>query len=176
MFSLLFHTVFFIKYVFEIQRCDFICLFYQISYAANSPELSFREMYPRFFRLSLSEYMFNPVRSAFFHHFGWKKVATIHQRSDFFSLVSTKCYNKYKCFKGIKNDFLKKKKKKLLFTSCCLLNIHECQKLVLNKLKRKKLYIFKTNQHFVVKFDTKMHFVAHFRFKNLYFYICQVIV
>ncbi|XP_072027769.1 gamma-aminobutyric acid type B receptor subunit 1-like [Amphiura filiformis] len=58
----------------------------QISYAANSPELSYRDMYPRFFRLSLSEYMFNPMRIAVIKHFGWSRVATIHQRADFFSL------------------------------------------------------------------------------------------
>ncbi|XP_022105910.1 gamma-aminobutyric acid type B receptor subunit 1-like isoform X2 [Acanthaster planci] len=59
----------------------------QLSYAASSPELSNRLMYPRFFRMTPTDSALNVVRLAVIKKFNWTKVATLHQSRDIFSLA-----------------------------------------------------------------------------------------
>ena len=66
---------------------------FKVSYSATSPELSQRDVYPLFFRLCLSGVLYNAMRVALMRQFGWKKIATIHQRADVFTLVRKEKYN-----------------------------------------------------------------------------------
>ncbi|XP_072029936.1 gamma-aminobutyric acid type B receptor subunit 2-like [Amphiura filiformis] len=58
----------------------------QLSYSSASPKLSEREIFPKFFRMYPPESVFNVVKFAMMKHFGWKKVATLHQSVDLFAL------------------------------------------------------------------------------------------
>ncbi|XP_038052112.1 gamma-aminobutyric acid type B receptor subunit 1-like [Patiria miniata] len=58
----------------------------QLSYSSASPLLSNRNLFPKFFRAFPPETVFNVVKFAMLKHFGWKRVATLHQTIDLFSL------------------------------------------------------------------------------------------
>ncbi|XP_022083422.1 gamma-aminobutyric acid type B receptor subunit 1-like isoform X2 [Acanthaster planci] len=58
----------------------------QLSYSSASPLLSNRNLFPKFFRAFPPETVFNAVKFAMLKHFGWKRVATLHQTIDLFSL------------------------------------------------------------------------------------------
>ncbi|XP_038069217.1 uncharacterized protein LOC119738403 [Patiria miniata] len=58
-----------------------------ISPSAASPGLSNREKYPLFYRTYMPDAMFNPVRIRLMREFGWKRVATIHENHEVFSLA-----------------------------------------------------------------------------------------
>ncbi|CAG5136459.1 unnamed protein product, partial [Candidula unifasciata] len=66
-----------------------------ISYAATSPALSEREKYRTFFRLALGDSALNPARRMLIKHFGWDKVAALHEDLESMSLA----------FNGISKDF-----------------------------------------------------------------------
>ncbi|XP_022106745.1 gamma-aminobutyric acid type B receptor subunit 1-like isoform X2 [Acanthaster planci] len=59
----------------------------QLAFASSSSELSNRLLYPRFFRMTPHESVFNVVRLAAMKKFNWNKVATLHQSRDLFSLA-----------------------------------------------------------------------------------------
>ena len=58
-----------------------------MSYGASSTALSDKETYPLFYRTYPIDASFNPARIALLKHFNWKRVATIHENHDLFSLV-----------------------------------------------------------------------------------------
>ncbi|XP_033640526.1 gamma-aminobutyric acid type B receptor subunit 1-like isoform X2 [Asterias rubens] len=58
----------------------------QLSYSSASPLLSNRQLFPMFFRAFPPETVFNVVKFAVLKHFGWTKVATLHETIDLFSL------------------------------------------------------------------------------------------
>ena len=60
----------------------------QVSYAATSPVLSDRTMYPLFYRTSPAETLYNDARFALMNMYNWCYVATLHQTANIFSLVS----------------------------------------------------------------------------------------
>ncbi|XP_060600012.1 gamma-aminobutyric acid type B receptor subunit 1-like [Ruditapes philippinarum] len=59
----------------------------QFSYGSSSPILSDRKRFPRFFRIALPDQKLNPARIDLMRTFNWKKVATINQALEFFSVV-----------------------------------------------------------------------------------------
>ena len=59
----------------------------QIAYGASSPTLSDRKRFPTFFRVSGPDQKLNPAKIAMMEKFNWKRVATINQALEFFSLV-----------------------------------------------------------------------------------------
>ncbi|XP_014667669.1 PREDICTED: LOW QUALITY PROTEIN: gamma-aminobutyric acid type B receptor subunit 2-like [Priapulus caudatus] len=61
----------------------------QLSYSSASPALSNREKYQKFFRVFPPESTMNPAKFDLLKYFGWKKVATIHETQDLFSLATT---------------------------------------------------------------------------------------
>ena len=66
-----------------------ICLPFilQLSYGSSSPILSDRNRFPNFFRLGGPDQKLNPAKIAVMREFNWKKVATINQALEFFSVV-----------------------------------------------------------------------------------------
>ncbi|CAH1778015.1 unnamed protein product [Owenia fusiformis] len=58
-----------------------------VSFAASSPALSDREKYPTFYRLAVADSSHNQARKMLIQHFGWTKVAAIHQDMEMFSLA-----------------------------------------------------------------------------------------
>ena len=68
-------------------------IFYlQLAYGASSPTLSDRKRFPNFFRVSGPDQKLNPAKIALMREFNWRKVATINQALEFFSLVK---YSEY---------------------------------------------------------------------------------
>ena len=63
----------------------------QVSYSSGSPSLSDKKSYPLFGRVAASGTVTNPARVSFIRHFGWTRVATIHQSYESFSEVSRQC-------------------------------------------------------------------------------------
>ena len=63
---------------------------FQLSYASSSPDLSDRDRFPRLFRMYPAPSTFYDVTLAVLKHYGWTKVATLHQEVDMFSIVSVK--------------------------------------------------------------------------------------
>ena len=61
---------------------------FQLSYGSSSPILSDRNRFPTFFRLAGPDQRLNPSKIALMKLFNWKKVATINQALEFFSVVS----------------------------------------------------------------------------------------
>ena len=61
---------------------------FQLSYGSSSPILSDRTRFPTFFRLAGPDQNLNPSKIALMELFNWKKVATINQALEFFSVVS----------------------------------------------------------------------------------------
>jgi hypothetical protein len=59
-----------------------------MSYSTGSGELSQRKMFPTFFRTSASDVALNLPHIYIMKHFGWNRVATIHQMDPLFSVVS----------------------------------------------------------------------------------------
>ena len=59
----------------------------QVSYGASSPILSNRGRFKKFFRLSAPDTNMNPARIDLLRNFNWKKMATIHEAQEFFSVV-----------------------------------------------------------------------------------------
>ncbi|XP_053374068.1 gamma-aminobutyric acid type B receptor subunit 1-like [Mercenaria mercenaria] len=59
----------------------------QFSYSSPSPILSDRNRFPYFFRIGTPDQKMNLARIALMREFDWKKVATIHQALEFFSVV-----------------------------------------------------------------------------------------
>ncbi|KAI0222786.1 Gamma-aminobutyric acid type B receptor subunit 1, partial [Lamellibrachia satsuma] len=53
----------------------------QFSFSARSSELSNRDRFPFFFRTLPADTSFNPVRIAMFQHFGWTRIATLHENT-----------------------------------------------------------------------------------------------
>lgn len=62
-------------------------IMFQLSYGSSSPILSDRNRFPNFFRLVVPDQMLNPAKIALMKLFNWKKVATINQALEFFSVV-----------------------------------------------------------------------------------------
>ncbi|XP_052793707.1 gamma-aminobutyric acid type B receptor subunit 1-like [Mya arenaria] len=60
----------------------------QLSYGSSSPILSDRKRFPKFFRIATPDQMVNEARIQLMREFNWKKVATIHQALEFFSVVT----------------------------------------------------------------------------------------
>lgn len=60
---------------------------FQLSYGSSSPILSDRKRFPNFFRLAGPDQKLNPAKVALLKEFDWKKVATINQALEFFSVV-----------------------------------------------------------------------------------------
>ncbi|XP_071490406.1 gamma-aminobutyric acid type B receptor subunit 1-like [Diadema antillarum] len=58
----------------------------QLSYSSASPKLSERDLFPKFFRMFPPETVFNVVKFEMLRHFRWRKVATLHQTIELFSL------------------------------------------------------------------------------------------
>ncbi|XP_052793057.1 gamma-aminobutyric acid type B receptor subunit 1-like [Mya arenaria] len=58
----------------------------QLAYAASSPILSDRERFRKFFRLSAPDTTMIPTRIDIMRTFNWKKIATIHEALEFFSV------------------------------------------------------------------------------------------
>ena len=72
----------------------FFCLFcfvFQISYGSSSPILSNRKRFPNFFRLVMPDQKLNAAKIAMMKKYNWKKVATINQALEFFSVVCIWC-------------------------------------------------------------------------------------
>lgn len=67
------------------------CLFdvLQLSYSSASPALSSKDKYKRFFRVFPPESSFNPAKFDLLDFFGWKKVGTIYDGRELFSLVNS---------------------------------------------------------------------------------------
>lgn len=61
-----------------------------MSYSAGSSALSNRVEYPYFYRTYMPDAMLNRARIRIIKDFGWKRVATIHENKDLFSLVGKK--------------------------------------------------------------------------------------
>ncbi|XP_053374069.1 gamma-aminobutyric acid type B receptor subunit 1-like [Mercenaria mercenaria] len=59
----------------------------QFSYSSPSPILSDRNRFPYFFRIGTPDQKMNLARIALMREFDWKKVATIHQALEFFSVA-----------------------------------------------------------------------------------------
>ncbi|XP_072015945.1 gamma-aminobutyric acid type B receptor subunit 1-like [Amphiura filiformis] len=59
-----------------------------VSYAASSPALSNRDVYPYFFRTIMPDTMFNPARIRLLREFGWNKVGVIHGKEEIESLAA----------------------------------------------------------------------------------------
>ena len=59
-----------------------------MSYGSSSPILSDRNRFPNFFRLVGPDQKLNAAKIAMMKKFNWKKVATINQALEFFSVVS----------------------------------------------------------------------------------------
>ncbi|XP_033627262.1 uncharacterized protein LOC117290084 [Asterias rubens] len=57
-----------------------------ISYSVGSPALSNRLVFPKFFRTYMPDTLLNKARLHIIRDFGWKRVATIHENEDLFSL------------------------------------------------------------------------------------------
>ncbi|XP_038052445.1 gamma-aminobutyric acid type B receptor subunit 1-like [Patiria miniata] len=68
----------------------------QISYAASSPKLSDRLLYPRFFRLYQPETTFNLAKLTLIKKFNWTKVATIYESLPLFSLTFAEFHHEAK--------------------------------------------------------------------------------
>ncbi|XP_053374067.1 gamma-aminobutyric acid type B receptor subunit 1-like [Mercenaria mercenaria] len=67
----------------------------QLSYGSPSPILSNRNRFPYFFRIGTPDQKMNLARIALIREFGWKKVATIHQALEFFSVNhAISCFKK----------------------------------------------------------------------------------
>ena len=64
-----------------------------MSYGASTPTLSDRRMFPRFFRTIPSEVQSNSARFALMDRFNWRRVATLHETRNIFSLV--RCVGKH---------------------------------------------------------------------------------
>ncbi|XP_052793446.1 gamma-aminobutyric acid type B receptor subunit 1-like [Mya arenaria] len=60
----------------------------QLSYGSSSPILSDRKRFPKFFRIATPDQMVNEARIQLMREFNWKKVATIHQALEVFSVVT----------------------------------------------------------------------------------------
>ena len=60
---------------------------FQLSYGSSSPILSDRNRFPTFYRLAGPDQRLNPSKIALMNLFNWKKVATINQALEFFSVV-----------------------------------------------------------------------------------------
>ena len=60
---------------------------FQLSYASSSPTLSDRKRFPNFFRVIAPDQTLNAAKVALMEKFNWKKVATINQALEFFSVV-----------------------------------------------------------------------------------------
>lgn len=61
--------------------------FLQIAWGSASPVLSDRNRFPNFYRVIAPDQKLNPAKIALMEEFGWKKVATINQALEFFSMV-----------------------------------------------------------------------------------------
>ncbi|XP_022091351.1 uncharacterized protein LOC110979652 isoform X2 [Acanthaster planci] len=59
----------------------------QMSYAAASSALSNRKKFPFFYRTYMPDAMYNPARIRLMREYGWKRVATIHENHELFSLA-----------------------------------------------------------------------------------------
>ena len=59
----------------------------QVSYGSSTPTLSNRQMFPSFFRTIPSEVQGNYARFALMDRFDWRRVATLHETRNIFSLV-----------------------------------------------------------------------------------------
>lgn len=59
----------------------------QLSYSSASPALSDKMKYKRFFRVFPPESSFNPAKFELLKTFNWRKVATLHEAQEIFSLV-----------------------------------------------------------------------------------------
>ena len=79
----------------------------KISYSVGSPALSNRLVFPKFFRTYMPDTLLNKARLHIIRDFGWKRVATIHENEDLFSLVGEelkaatqfcRCYSFYSLF------------------------------------------------------------------------------
>ncbi|XP_052793035.1 gamma-aminobutyric acid type B receptor subunit 1-like [Mya arenaria] len=58
----------------------------QLAYGSSSPILSDRDRFRKFFRLSAPDTTMNPTRIDIMRAFNWKKIATIHEALEFFSV------------------------------------------------------------------------------------------
>ena len=65
-----------------------VLLVFQLSYGSASPILSDRKRFPNFFRLGGPDQKLNPAKIALLNEFNWRRVATINQALEFFSVVS----------------------------------------------------------------------------------------
>ena len=59
----------------------------QLSYGSSSPVLSDRNRFPNFFRVTGPDQNLTPAKLALMKEFNWKKVATINQALEMFSVV-----------------------------------------------------------------------------------------
>nr|XP_054771980.1 gamma-aminobutyric acid type B receptor subunit 1-like [Lytechinus pictus] len=57
----------------------------QVSYSASSPALSNREAYMSFFRTNVADSLYNYARLAIIKHYGWQRVATLHENQEAYS-------------------------------------------------------------------------------------------
>ena len=71
----------------DLMNICIIWLQIQMSYAASSPVLSDKTMYPLFYRTYPPDSLFNPVRLALLKAFNWTRVAIIHETHIIFSHV-----------------------------------------------------------------------------------------
>ncbi|KAL4221902.1 Gamma-aminobutyric acid type B receptor subunit 1 [Mactra antiquata] len=60
----------------------------QFAYGSSSPVLSNRERFPKFFRIVAPDQKLNQARIDILKLFNWKRVATINQALEFFSMVA----------------------------------------------------------------------------------------
>ena len=70
------------------EKCLFKLVILQLSWASSSPTLSDRKRFPNFFRVIAPDQNLNPAKVALMETFNWKKVATINQALEFFSVVT----------------------------------------------------------------------------------------
>ena len=59
----------------------------QLSFGSSSPILSDTSRFPNFFRLAVPDQKHAAARIDLLEKYNWKKVATIHQALEFFSVV-----------------------------------------------------------------------------------------
>lgn len=59
----------------------------QLSYTSASPALSDKKIYGTFFRVFPPESAFNAAKLAMLKQYGWKKIATLTETKELFSIV-----------------------------------------------------------------------------------------
>ena len=81
------------KCIFSIERDYYhcLCICPQIAWGSASPVLSDRKRFPNFYRVIAPDQKLNPAKIALLEEFNWKKVATINQALEFFSMVRCVC-------------------------------------------------------------------------------------